>query len=83
MRALRERPAGWFGAGDVDAFLTAAVRDAVRQYGRDGVAATYGEAYAVSAHHPLAAFGLHAWDGPRVPGAGGSYAPAVQAASLG
>jgi len=83
MRALRERPRGWFADDDVDKFLATAVREAVRQYGRDGVATTYGEAYAVTAHHPLAAFGIHVWDGPRVPGSGGSYAPAVQGPSLG
>jgi penicillin amidase len=83
MRALRERPHGWFAGDDTDKFLTAVVREAVRQYGRDGVATTYGEAYAVTARHPLAAFGLHAWDGPQVPGSGGSYAPAVQGPTLG
>jgi penicillin amidase len=83
MRALRERPRGWFPHDDIDAFLTNVVREAVAQYGRNAVATPYGQAYAVTARHPLAAFGIKGWDGPLVPGAGGAYAPAVQGPTLG
>ena len=83
MRALRERPRGWFERDDPDAFLVAEVRAIVRRYGRDGVATRYGDADAVTAMHPLASLGFAFWNGPRVLGQGGSYAPAVQSARLG
>ena len=79
MRALRERPRGWFPNDDANAFLTAEVRRAIHDFGgRDAIAVPYGDAYAVVAQHPLAAFGFHLWDAARVPGAGGAFAPAVQ-----
>jgi penicillin amidase len=83
MRALRERPHGWFRRDDPDAFLVAEVRAMVQRFGRDGVATPYGEADAVVAKHPLAAFGFSVWNGPSVPGQGGRFAPAVQGATLG
>jgi penicillin amidase len=84
MRALRESPHGWFPHDDRDAFLTAEVRRTIQLWG--GLATftqPYGDAYAVTALHPLAGFGYHGWDGPKVPGAGGSFAPAVQGLVLG
>jgi len=83
MRALRERPRGWFEHDDPAAFLVAEVRAIVQRFGSDGVATPYGEADAVSATHPLAAFGFSMWNGPRVPGQGGRFAPAVQGTSIG
>lgn len=83
LRALREHPAGWFPNDDPDAFLVAELRAVVNQFGRDAVAAPYGEAYAVAAKHPLAAFGFSMWNGPAVPGQGGRFAPAVQGQNLG
>jgi penicillin amidase len=83
MRALRERPHGWFPNDDPDAFLLAEVRAIVRRYGRDAVAQRYGEAYATYAKHPLAAFGFSIWNGPRLIGQGGRFSPAVQGASVG
>jgi penicillin amidase len=84
MRALRERPHGWFPHDDPDAFLVNAVRETVTLFGgKDAVAAPYGSAYAVVAEHPFSAFNLHFWDAPSFPGMGGSYAPAVQAIALG
>jgi penicillin amidase len=83
MRALRERPRGWFERDDADGFLVAEVRAIVQHFGRDGVATPYGEAFAVVAKHPLAAFGFSIWNGPRVPGQGGRFAPAVQGDKLG
>jgi penicillin amidase len=84
LRALRERPRGWFPNDDRDAFLVAEVRRAVGLWnGIGALAQPYGSAYAVQAKHPLSAFGYHGWDGPVVPGQGGSYAPAVQGLALG
>jgi penicillin amidase len=84
LRALRAVPHGWFPNDDRDAFLVAEVRRAIQLWGGlPTLAQPYGDAYAVTALHPLAGFGYHGWDGPRVPGAGGSYAPAVQGLVLG
>jgi penicillin amidase len=84
MRALRERPRGWFPHDDPDAFLVAEVRATVPLFGGpDALTTPYGTAYAVVAQHPFAAFHLHFWDAPSFPGSGGSYAPAVQAIALG
>ncbi len=84
LRALRESPRGWFANDDRDAFLVAAVQHAVKLWGGIGaIAQPYGAAYSVQTHHPLSSFGYHGWDGPVVPGSGGSYAPAVQGLLLG
>jgi penicillin amidase len=84
MRALRDRPRGWFPNDDPDAFLVSSVRSTVTLFGgRDAVTTPYGNAYAVVARHPFAAFNWHFWDAPSFPGSGGSYAPAVQAIALG
>ena len=83
MRALRERPRGWFPHDDPDAFLVASVRSAVVLFGgKDAVQTPYGSAYAVLTQHPFSVFHFHFWDGPSFPGSGGSYAPAVQAIAL-
>jgi len=79
LRALREHPHGWFPNDDPSAFLTAELRKSIKQFGVAENAKPFGEAYAVVAKHPLAAFGFTFWNGPRVAGRGGSYAPAVQA----
>jgi penicillin amidase len=79
LRALREHPRGWFPRDDVAAFLTNETRSAIALYGgSDTFLEPYGSAYAVTAQHPFAAFGFPFFDGPRVAGRGGSYAPAVQ-----
>jgi len=84
MRALRDVPRGWFANDDRDAFLVAEVRQSIALWGGlAAIAQPYGEAYPVTAHHPLASFGWHGWDGPKVPGTGGSYAPAVQGIVVG
>ncbi len=83
MRALRERPRGWFPHDDPDAFLVASVLSSVTLFGGpDALATPYGTAYAVTALHPFAAFKLHFWDAQPFPGSGGSYSPAVQALVL-
>lgn len=84
MRALRESPRGWFPNDDRDAFLAAEVKSSIALWGGlAAIAQPYGEAYPVKATHALAGFGFHGWDGPSVPGRGGSYAPAVQGIVLG
>jgi penicillin amidase len=83
LRALRERPRGWFARDDPDGFLVTEIRALVERFGRDAVATPYGEAFAVTAKHPLAAFGFSLWNGPRIAGQGGRFAPAVQGAKLG
>jgi len=84
MRALRERPRGWFAHDDATGFLVDEVRRTIAAFGgRDGIATPYGSAYAIVARHPFATFGFHFWDAPSFPGSGGSYAPAVQGIVLG
>jgi penicillin amidase len=84
MRALRQRPHGWFPHDDPDAFLVAVVRETVTLFGGpDAVTTPYGTAYAVVAEHPFNAFHFPFWNAPPFPGSGGTYAPAVQAIALG
>jgi penicillin amidase len=83
MRALRERPRGWFARDDPNAFLVAEVRAVVAAFGRDGAVEPYGQADAVRPRHPLAAFGFSMWNGPLLPGQGGRFAPAVQGENIG
>jgi penicillin amidase len=80
MRMLRERPSGWVPANDYDAFIVAAMRDAIaglRAHGQ--FAATWSTVGERTAQHPLAGFGLRAWNGTRFPGRGDAYSPHVQA----
>ncbi len=84
MRALHERPHGWFPHDDPAAFLVAEVRSTIALYGGPSqVMIPYSAAYPVVAQHPFASFGFHLWDSPAFPGTGGSYAPAVQGLVLG
>jgi penicillin amidase len=84
IRALHERPRGWFPHDDAAAFLVREMRSTIALYGgRDAVVTPYGKAYAVVAQHPFGTFGFHLWDAPAFPGSGGSYAPAVQGIVLG
>ena len=80
MRALRDRPRGWVPSDDYDAFLIAALRDAVAALHKYGQYDQTWEAFgARTALHPLAAFGLSMWNGVRFPGNGDPYSPHVQA----
>lgn len=84
MRALHEHPRGWFPHDAPAAFLVAEVRATIAAFGgRDAVTTPYGKAYAVNAQHPFGTQGFHLWDGPSMPGSGGSYSPAVQGIALG
>jgi len=76
LRALRERPRGWVPNDDYDAFVAASLRRVRNQLGATIPAfATYA---AQPLEHALAAFGIELWNGPTLPGRGGSFAPAVQ-----
>jgi penicillin G amidase len=76
LRALRERPRGWVAHDDYDAFVVQSLRRVAARY-RDDVP-TFGTYAAQPLAHPLAPFGFKAWNGPTLPGRGGSFAPAVQ-----
>ncbi|MBD5656917.1 MAG: penicillin acylase family protein [Candidatus Eremiobacteraeota bacterium] len=80
MRMLRERPRGWVPADDYDAFLVAAMRDGIAGLrARGQFEATWSALGARTAQHPLAGFGLTAWNGTPFPGLGDAYSPHVQA----
>jgi penicillin amidase len=76
LRALRERPRGWVPRDDYDAFVAAALRRVAQRYQREIPA--FGTYAAQPLAHPLAPFGFNGWNGPTLPGRGGSFAPAVQ-----
>ena len=76
LRALRERPAGWVPHDDYDAFVVASLRRVQASFGGEIPPFTTYAAQPLA--HPLAAFGLRQWNGPTLPGRGGSFAPAVQ-----
>jgi len=80
MRMLREKPRGWVGRDDYDAFLVSATRDAIAGLqSRRESESRWADVGARIAAHPLAAFGLKMWNGVRFPGLGSAYAPHVQA----
>ncbi len=80
LRSLRDRPRGWVPHDDYDAFLVGAARAALVDLHRRGLLdATWADAGARTARHPLALLGIHAFDGVRFPGNGDGYAPHVQA----
>ena len=76
LRALRERPRGWVPHDDWDLFVLESLRRVAKQF--NGEVPTFGTYAAQPLLHPLAAFGFTAWNGPTMPGRGGSFAPAVQ-----
>jgi penicillin amidase len=76
LRALRERPRGWVAHDDYDAFVVASMRRVAASFAR-GVP-TFGSYAAQPLDHALDLFGFTLWDGPTLPGRGGSFAPAVQ-----
>ena len=75
LRALRERPRGWVEGDDYDAFVVSALHRTQRRF---GAVPPFSEYAAQPLQHPLAALGFNAWNGPTLPGRGGSFAPAVQ-----
>jgi penicillin amidase len=76
LRMLRERPHGWVPHDDYGAFVLASLNRVHQRLG-DAVPA-FGEWAKQPLKHPLAPFGFRAWNGPTMPGRGGSFAPAVQ-----
>jgi len=76
LRALRERPRGWVPNDDYDAFVKASLRRVAARLGNPVPA--FGTYAAQPLEHDLAAFGFTLWNGPTLPGRGGSFAPAVQ-----
>ena len=61
---------------DYDMFVMEALRRVAQRH--PGEIPTFGTYAAQPLTHPLAAFGLTAWNGPTMPGRAGSFAPAVQ-----
>jgi penicillin amidase len=79
LRMLRERPHGWVPRDDFDGFLVDATRDALAFLrGRNQLDAPWSAAGERIALHPLAAFGLSAWNGTPFPGLGDAYSPHAQ-----
>jgi penicillin amidase len=76
LRALRERPRGWVPGDDYDAFVVASLRRVQRALGP--TVPTFGTYAAQPLKHALAPFGFTFWNGPTMPGRGGSFAPFVQ-----
>lgn len=76
LRALRERPRGWVPRDDYDSFIVASLRRVQKAFGHDiPLFSAYGAQPLV---HPLAMLGFSFWNGPTMPGRGGSFAPAAQ-----
>ena len=76
LRALRERPRGWVPNDDYDAFTVASLRRVQAALGSD--IPSFGTYAAQPLKHALAPFGFTFWNGPTMPGRGGSFAPFVQ-----
>ncbi len=80
LRMLRDHPHGWVAGDDYDAFVVASLRDAVANLQKRGKSdATWADIGSRIAQHPLAGFGLTAWNGVRFPGLGSAFSPHVQA----
>jgi penicillin amidase len=76
LRALRERPRGWVQSDDYDAFAVASLHRVAAAF--KGEVPRFGTYAAQPLKHALAPFGFKLWNGPTMPGRGGSFAPAVQ-----
>ncbi|MDB5069241.1 MAG: Penicillin acylase like protein [Candidatus Eremiobacteraeota bacterium] len=76
LRALRERPRGWVPRDDYGLFVMQSLRRVRTRF--PGDIPPFSEYGAQPLAHPLAPFGFTAWNGPTLPGRGGSFAPAVQ-----
>ncbi|TAM59456.1 penicillin acylase family protein [bacterium] len=76
LRALRERPRGWFADGDGDGLLLRALREAEAAAG--AVPPAWGSAGATPLHHPLAKLGMTLFDPGVIPGWGDAYTVKVQ-----
>jgi penicillin amidase len=76
LRMLREHPHGWVPKDDYDAFVVTSLRRVAARF--HGDVPEFGTYASQPLAHPLAQFGLSAWNGPSLPGRGGSFSPAVQ-----
>ena len=76
LRALRERPRGWVPNDDFPAFVVASLHRVQSAFGAD--IPEFGTYAAQPLKHALAPFGFSFWNGPTMPGRGGSFAPFVQ-----
>jgi acyl-homoserine lactone acylase PvdQ len=76
LRALRERPRGWVPGDDYDGFVVASLHRVQTAFGPE--IPTFGTYAAQPLKHALAPFGFTFWNGPTMPGRGGSFAPFVQ-----
>jgi penicillin amidase len=76
LRALRERPRGWVPNDDYPAFVVASLRRVQVAFGAE--IPPFGTYAAQPLKHALAPFGFTFWNGPTMPGRGGSFAPFVQ-----
>lgn len=76
LRALRERPRGWVPRDDYDAFVKGSLQRVAAA--SNGDTAPFGTYAAQPLEHALAPFGFKLWNGPTLPGRGGSFTPAVQ-----
>ncbi len=76
LRALRERPRGWVPNDDYDAFVVASLHRVQTALGPEIL--PFGTYAAQPLKHALAPFGFTFWNGPIMPGRGGSFAPFVQ-----
>jgi len=76
LRALRERPRGWVRNDDYDTFVIDSLRRVQTALGPE--IPTFGTYAAQPLKHALAPFGFTFWNGPVMPGRGGSFAPFVQ-----
>ncbi|MDQ6941624.1 MAG: penicillin acylase family protein [Candidatus Eremiobacteraeota bacterium] len=76
LRALRERPRGWVANDDYDTFVVDSLRRVQNTLGT--TIPTFGTYAAQPLKHALAPFGFSFWNGPVMPGRGGSFAPFVQ-----
>src|SRR5581483_995787 len=68
LRALRERPRGWVPHDDYDGFVVDAMRRVQHAFGAQ--VPLLRDYAAQPLLHPLASFGLSAWNGPTMPGRG-------------
>jgi penicillin amidase len=76
LRALRERPRGWVANDDYDTFVVDSLRRVQTAFGTE--IPTFGTYAAQPLKHALAPFGFTFWNGPTMPGRGGSFSPFVQ-----
>ncbi|MEA2786340.1 MAG: penicillin amidase [Candidatus Eremiobacteraeota bacterium] len=76
LRALRERPRGWVVNDDYDTFVIDSLHRVQTALGPE--IPTFGTYAAQPLKHALAPFGFTFWNGPVMPGRGGSFSPFVQ-----